>query len=102
MPPFIDTIDSFFSKSDKEILDYLVEWWEIEGTEETSRNATICLVGTYEKAPKLDKYDREYGFFTNVRSPRGDILYYPYKLGQVNIYTQHRGASHFGAKHKYL
>lgn len=90
MPPFIDTIDSFFSKSDKEILDYLVEWWEIEGTEETSRNATICLVGTYEKAPKLDKYDREYGFFTNVRSPRGDILYYPYKLGQVNIYTQHR------------
>lgn len=55
-----------------------------------SENGTIRLIGTYEKAEKPDKNGNEYGFFINVRSPKGDILYYPFRLGQVRIYSPHK------------
>lgn len=55
-----------------------------------SENRTIRLIGTYEKVEKPDKNGNEYGFFVNVRSPKGDILYYPFRLGQVRIYSTHK------------
>jgi len=55
-----------------------------------SENGTIRLIGTYEKAEKPDKNGNEYGFFVNVRSPKGDILYYPFRLGHVLIYSTHK------------
>ena len=86
MKDFTEQIKQFFSKSEKEILNYLMQWWEIEGTFD---NGIIPLIGIYEKANRLDKNGKEYGFFTNVRSLKGDILYYPFRLGQVGIYSIH-------------
>jgi hypothetical protein len=82
-----DNINRFFAKSDKEILDYLLQWWEMDSATE---NGTIRLIGTYEKAEKPDKNGNEYGFFLNIRNPKGDILYYPFQLGQVRIYSTHK------------
>jgi hypothetical protein len=87
MKNFQEQIKQFFAKTDKEILDYLLQWWEMDGV---SENGTIRLIGTYEKAEKPDKNGNEYGFFVNVRSPKGDILYYPFRLGQVRVWVGHR------------
>ena len=87
MKNFQEQIKQFFAKTDKEILDYLLQWWEMDSV---SENGTIRLIGTYEKAEKPDKNGSEYGFFVNVRSPKGDILYYPFRLGQVRIYSTHK------------
>ncbi|MEZ4986726.1 MAG: hypothetical protein R2795_17095 [Saprospiraceae bacterium] len=87
MKNFQEQIKQFFAKTDKEILDYLLQWWEMDNA---SENGTIRLIGTYEKAEKLDKNGNEYGFFINIRSPQGDILYYPFRLGQVRIYSTHK------------
>lgn len=87
MKNFQEQIMQFFAKTDKEILDYLLQWWEMENTFE---NINIRLIGTYEKVEKPDKNGNEYGFFVNVRSHKGDILYYPFRLGQVRIYSTHK------------
>lgn len=87
MKNFQEQIKQFFAKTDKEILDYLLQWWEMDSV---SENGTIRLIGTYEKAEKPDKNGNEYGFFINVRSPKGDILYYPFRLGQVRINSTHK------------
>lgn len=87
MKNFQEQIKQFFAKTDKEILDYLLQWWEMDSI---SENGTIRLIGTYEKAEKPDKNGNEYGFFINVRNPKGDILYYPFRLGQVRIYSTHK------------
>jgi hypothetical protein len=87
MKNFQEQIKQFFAKTDKEILDYLLQWWEMDSV---SENGTIRLIGTYEKAEKPDKNGNEYGFFVNVRSPKGDILYYPFRLGHVRIYSTHK------------
>ena len=80
-------MEQFFSKTDKEIIDYLLQLWEIKSTPE---NGTIRLIGTYEKAEKLDKNGKEFGFFTNIRNEKGDVLYYPFGLGQVRIFSNHK------------
>lgn len=82
-----EKINQFFKKSDKEILDYLFQWWEMDNTTE---NDSIRLIGTYEKSEKPDRNGKEFGFFHNVRGVKGDILYYPFKLGQVKIWVEHR------------
>lgn len=87
MKNFQEQIKQFFAKTNKEILDYLLQWWEMDSV---SENGTIRLIGTYEKAEKPDKNGNEYGFFVNVRSQKGDILYYPFRLGQVRIYSTHK------------
>jgi hypothetical protein len=87
MKDFQEQIKQFFAKTDKEILDYLLQWWEMDNV---SENGTIRLIGTYEKAEKPDKNGNDYGFFINVRNPKGDILYYPFRLGQVRIYSTHK------------
>lgn len=87
MKNFQEQIKQFFAKTDKEILDYLLQWWEMDSV---SENGTIRLIGTYEKSEKPDKNGNEYGFFINIRSPKGDILYYPFRLGQVRIYSTHK------------
>ncbi len=87
MKNFQEQIKQFFAKSEKEILDYLLQWWQMNSI---SENGTIRLIGTYEKAENPDKNGNKYGFFVNVRSPKGDILYYPFRLGQVRIYSTHK------------
>jgi len=87
MKNFQEQIKQFLAKTEKEILDYLLQWWEMDNA---SENGTFRLIGIYEKAEKPDKNGNEYGFFVNVRSPKGDILYYPFRLGQVRIYSTHK------------
>jgi hypothetical protein len=59
-----DKINQFFEKSEKEILDYLFQWWEMDNTTE---NDSIRLIGTHEKSEKPDRNGKEFGFFLNVR-----------------------------------
>jgi Domain of unknown function (DUF3883) len=84
---FSDKIREFQNKADTELIAYLMQWWEIDVLADSS---TIRLIGTYEKADKPDKNGNEYGFFGNIRSPKGDLLYYPFRLGQVRIYSPHK------------
>ena len=84
---FSDKIREFQNKTDKEVIAYLLQWWEIDVLADSN---TIRLIGTYEKADKPDKNGNEYGFFGNIRSPKGDLLYYPFRLGQVRIYSPHK------------
>ncbi|MBN2664270.1 MAG: DUF3883 domain-containing protein [Bacteroidales bacterium] len=77
----------FSEKCDEDILEYLFSFWE---TDKKLNNNIFRLIGTYEKANQSDKNGNEYGFFTDIRNHNGDILYYPFNLGQIEIWTLHR------------
>ena len=87
MENFQERINQFLSKTDTEILVYLLQWWEMDSF---SENGTIRLIGTYEKAEKPDKNGIEFGFFDNIRNSNGDLLFYPEDLGRVKIRCSHR------------
>lgn len=82
---FSNKIEEFRHKSNKEKLTFLNSFWEFN-----IQNEPFKLIGTYEKADKPDKNGKEYGFFINVRNLNGDILYYPFNLGQVRIWVEHK------------
>ena len=79
------TLQSFFDKSETETIKYLLEYWEIQ----TNEKNKIRLIGTYEKVNKPDKNGKEYGFFSNIKNLNGDIIFYPFNLGQVRIFSMH-------------
>ena len=85
MDIFATKIEGFKNKTDKEVLDYLFKFWELDSQGD---NGIFKVVASYQKAG-TDKYGRDYGFFVDVRSLNGDILYYPFRLGQIRIYTRH-------------
>jgi hypothetical protein len=76
----------FFSKTDFEIMEYLSNYWEIDGF---SENGTIRLIGAYEKA-ELKEGEKPYGFFDNIRNQHGDLLFYPENIGRVKIRYFHK------------
>ncbi|MDR0613846.1 MAG: hypothetical protein LBG45_10350 [Dysgonamonadaceae bacterium] len=78
-------IDKFRSKSNQEKLAFLSKFWKFDINCEPFK-----LIGTYKKSEKPDKNSKEYGFFIDVRNTNGDILYYPFNLGQVRIWVEHR------------
>lgn len=80
---FSRKLDEFKSKSDEEILQYLSEYWGIKPDE----HGVFSLVARYEKSEKLDRNGNEYAMFIDVRNSIGDILYYPFRLGKVAIWT---------------
>ena len=82
---FSKKIEEFRNKSNQEKLTFLSGFWEFD-----IQNEPFKLIGTYEKAEKPDKNGKEYGFFINVRSLNGDTLYYPFNLGQVRIWVEHK------------
>jgi hypothetical protein len=82
---FSNKIEEFRHKSNQEKLTFLNSFWEFN-----IQNEPFKLIGTYEKADKPDKNGKEYGFFINVRNLNGDILYYPFNLGQVRIWVEHK------------
>ena len=82
---FTKKIEEFQSRNNQDKLKFLSDFWDFP-----IKNEPFKLIGTYEKSDKPDKNGKEYGFFVNVRSTDGDILYYPFNLGQVRIWVEHR------------
>lgn len=82
---FFKKIEEYRHKSNQEKLSFLSSFWEFN-----IQNEPFKLIGIYEKADKPDKNGKEYGFFINVRNLNGDILYYPFNLGQVRIWVEHK------------
>lgn len=83
---FKEKLKQFVDKTDDEILQYLFHYWGIEFSEQPFK----LIVGSYEKSSKPDKNGNEFGFFKEVRSIKGDILYYPFRLGLVSLFTMHK------------
>lgn len=77
---------SFKQKSDREILNYLFDYWKIN--EPTNQDGSFRVVATYRHEGK-DENGYDYGCFADVRSLNGDILYYPFRLGPVDICIPH-------------
>ena len=86
MLDFKEKLKQFVDKTDDEILQYLFHYWDIEYSGQPFK----LIVGGYEKSLKTDKNGNEFGFFQEVRSLNGDILYYPFRLGLVNLFTMHK------------
>lgn len=83
---FQTQINSYSSKSDKEIIDFLFDFWSID--EPINADGSFKVVASYHYEGK-DKNGYDYGYFVDVRSLTGDLLYYPFRLGKIRIYTSH-------------
>jgi hypothetical protein len=86
MIDFKEKIRQYSEKSENEVLQYLFNYWGFEISEQPFK----LIVGNYEKSIKPDKNGNEFGFFQEVRSIKGDILYYPFRLGLVSLFTMHK------------
>lgn len=86
MIDFKERIRQYSDKSDNEVLQFLFNYWGSEISEQPFK----LIVGNYEKSHKPDKNGNEFGFFQEVRSIQGDILYYPFRLGLVSLFTMHK------------
>ncbi len=86
MNDFKERIKQYADKTEDEILQYLFNYWGFEISEQPFK----LIVGNYEKSNKPDKNGNEFGFFQEVRSIKGDILYYPFRLGLVSLFTMHK------------
>lgn len=86
MIDFREKIRQYSEKSENEVLQYLFNYWGFEISEQPFK----LIVGNYEKSSKPDKNGNEFGFFQEVRSSKGDILYYPFRLGLVSLFTMHK------------
>lgn len=84
---FSKQIESFQLKTDKEILEYLFDFWKIDGQPE--EDGSFKVVASYQYEGR-DKNGYDYGYFVDVRNLNGDILYYPFRLGKIKIYTPHK------------
>lgn len=83
---FTKRIEEYKEKSDKEILAYLSDFWNVTPNED----GIIRLYASYQKCEHKDSKGNDFAFFTDVRNEMGDILYYPYKLGKVKIWSQYK------------
>ena len=86
MIDFKEKIKQYADKTEDEIIQYLFNYWGFEISEQPFK----LIVGNYEKSNKPDKNGNEFGFFQEVRSIKGDILYYPFRLGLVSLFTMHK------------
>ena len=66
--------NNLFNKKDEELIRILARWWNMSEVELTK---PFKVIATFKKANKRDKYNREFGYFEDVRNLNGDILYYP-------------------------
>lgn len=83
---FTKRIEEYKEKSDKETLAYLSDFWNVTPNED----GIIRLYASYQKCEHRDSKGNDFAFFTDVRNEMGDILYYPYKLGKVKIWSQYK------------
>lgn len=80
---FTRKINEYKYKSDEEILQFLSDFWGIK----PDVNGVFSLVSRYKKSETRDKKGNEYAMFVDVRNSIGDILYYPFLLGTVSVWT---------------
>ena len=85
---FNSKIAEYKEKSENEILDYLSTFWNVS----PSTDGVIKLYASYQKSDHRDNKGNEFAFFIDVRNETGDILYYPYNLGKVKIWSPYRSA----------
>lgn len=83
---FTKKIEGYKEKSDKEILIYLSDFWNVTPNED----GIIRLYASYKKSEYKDSKGNDFAFFIDIRNEVGDILYYPYKLGKVKIWSQYK------------
>lgn len=88
MKDYSEKIIEFKSYPISERFDYLVRYWKVE--ESVKNNNTIQLVGKFSKSKTKDKNGNDYGYFVNIRNLNGDILYYPFGLGEVQVWAPFR------------
>lgn len=85
---FAKRIEEYKEKSDKEILTFLSDFWNVTPSED----GTIRLYASYKRSEHKDCKGNYFAFFIDIRNEVGDILYYPYKLGKVKIWSQYRAS----------
>ena len=85
MKDFKLEIEEYRQKPILDVLNFLFSFWGVENLGQQFK-----LIGIYEKSDKPDKNGKEYGFFKEIRSGNGDLLYYPFRLGLLNIWAEHR------------
>ncbi len=84
MNTFEDQIEEFKTRSEKEVLDFLSNYWNLTPDE----NGVFTMIGTYKKADHKDKNGNNFAYFEDIRNTDGDILYYPFrKFGKVKLWT---------------
>lgn len=81
-------IQEFKALSYEEKFNYLVKYWKIEDC--VKHDFCLQLVGQYQKADHKDKNGNDFGYFINIRNLNGDILYYPFGLGEVKLWAPHK------------
>ena len=85
--PFKSRIDLYKGKPDKDVLNYLYNFWQLDGT--PNGDGTFWVVASYQYRGK-DKNGFDCGYFVDIRGLNGDLLYYPFRLGRIQIYTTHK------------
>ncbi len=85
--PFKDRIDEYRGKSDKEVLEYLYKLWQLDGI--PGEDGFFYVVASYQYKGQ-DSNGFDCGYFVDIRGLNGDVLYYPFYLGKIQIYTTHK------------
>lgn len=83
---FTKRIEDYKEKSDNEIITFLSDFWKVTPNED----GIIRLYASYKKSEHKDSKGNDFAFFIDIRNEVGDILYYPYKLGKVKIWSQYK------------
>lgn len=65
---------------------YLSDFWNVTPNED----GIIRLYASYKKSEYKDSKGNDFAFFIDIRNEVGDVLYYPYKLGKVKIWSQYK------------
>lgn len=81
---FTRRIIEYEDKSDEELLQFLSDFWGIK----PNADGVFTLVAKYQKSEKRDKNGNEFAMFVDVRNSIGDILYYPFHIGTVAVWTK--------------
>lgn len=83
---FTKRIEDYKERSDEEIITFLSDFWNVTPNED----GIIRLYASYKKSEHKDSKGNDFAFFIDIRNEVGDILYYPYKLGKVKIWSQYK------------
>ena len=83
---FNSKIAEYTTKDENEILAFLSDFWNVIPNSE----GVIKLYASYQKSDHKDSKGNDFAFFVDVRNDAGDILYYPYKLGKVKIWSEYK------------
>lgn len=79
---FEEQIVEFKTRSDSEVLEFLSSYWNIT----PDVKGVFTMVGTYKRQIIKIK-GNDFAYFEDIRNTEGDILYYPFGLGKVKLWT---------------